>query len=542
MNKTTSDLEQKKNTETVSHEDDVNVLHYMDSLSSSEEKLRESINRMRIALSREKNPDFRAFWIIRKCCLPLFSDISSSSVRALLWKEYIELTKEGRRLKSLMDEETSFAIDQIDLAISSLEKDVELFSTDEQEFYACNAKENFVSESIFLRDSLDYYQKRHPTLIWLNAFVSRIINLRKELTKIDMRIRFRNRFFQRLSALGDMVFPKRKTLIKEVSDFFSQDVKRFIQTYFENQDFSEERNHKKISFLRSEIKLLQNTAKVLVVHSQVFSNTRHLLSECWDQLKGLEKDLKKKKSVHRKISLENVQKVQERIQDLNSKIENDQISLETAFSEVSSISSWMRELDLVYQDVLILKGALKEIVNSLNFKKQEEENLRKKMEEEQEIQRKIKVNDLKKILENFELKISDENVRELFLELEEIKKEILSANFLLKSERLFFEKAFKNFKEKIVEKQEAALLLLSEDDKATLENLNQVLIQRKTRRKDLKIQIEEYRKIMGGSGFDFEKAMYYDSLIQMEKEKLAAMDASIKDLEGKIIELKQKVT
>lgn len=542
MNKTTSDLEQKKSNEMVSHEDDAHVLHYMDSLSSPEEKLREGIDRMRMALAQEKSPDFKIFWIIRKYCLSLFSDVSSSPVRALLWKEYIELTKEGRRLKSLMNEETSFAVDQIELAISSLEKDVELFSKDEQEFYAKNAKEEFYSESVFLQDSLAYYQERHPSLVWLNAFVSRIINLRKELIKIDMRIRFRNRFFQRLSTLGDMVFLKRRALIKEVSEYFSQDVKRFVATYFENQNFAEEKNNKKISFLRNEIKILQNTAKILVVHSQVFSTTRSLLSECWDQLKGLEKDIKKKKNVHKRISLENVQKVQERIQDLNSKIKENEISLESAFSEVSSISNWMKELDLVYQDVLILKEALKEVVSALNNRKQEEENLRKKIEEEQEARRKVKVEDLKKILENFELKISDENVRELSLELEEIKKEVLSANFLLKSERLFFEKAFKNFKEKIVEKQEAALLLLSEDDKATLENLNQVLVQRKARRKDLKAQIEEYRKIMGGSGFDFEKAMYYDSLIQVEKEKLSTMDVGIKDLEKKIVELKQKVT
>lgn len=542
MNKTTSDLDQKKNKEIVFGEDDTPILHYLNSLPSSEEKVQEGIDHMRAALTQEKNPDFKTFWIVRKHCLSLFPEILSSSVRATLWKDYIELTKEGRRLKSLVDEETSFAIDQIELAIGALEKDVELFNDNEEEFYSKNAKEEFFSESVFLQDSLSYYQQRHPSLIWLNAFVSRIINLRKELMKIDMRVRFRNRFFQRLSVLGDKVFPKRKELIKEISDFFSQDIKRFVKTYFENQDFSEEKNHKKISFLRNEIKILQNAAKILIVHSQVFSTTRGFLSGCWDQLRGVEKDIKTKKNIHKKISLENVQKVQEKIQELSDDVKEDRLSLDEAFSRVSAISSWMRELDLVYQDVVMLKESLKEIINVLNDKKQEEENLRKQKEEEQEAQRKIKVEEFKKSLERFELKVNDENIKELSLELEELKKEIFGANFLLKSERLLFEKVFKNFKEKIIEKQEAALLLLSEDDKATLENLNQVLLQRKARRKDLKAQIEEYRKIMGGSGFDFEKAMHYDSLIQVEKEKLSVMDTNIKDLEKKIIELKQKVT
>ena len=51
--------------------------------------------------------------------------------------------------------------------------------------------------------------------------------------------------------------------------------------------------------------------------------------------------------------------------------------------------------------------------------------------------------------------------------------------------------------------------MLSEDDLKALEQLKEVLEERKLRRQEIKNQLESYRKLLGGSGFDFEKAMMY---------------------------------
>jgi hypothetical protein len=72
-----------------------------------------------------------------------------------------------------------------------------------------------------------------------------------------------------------------------------------------------------------------------------------------------------------------------------------------------------------------------------------------------------------------------------------------------------------------------------------LDHLAVVLEHRCERRKEIKIQIEEYRKIIGGSGLDFEKAMHYNELMENEKENLAKIDESIKDIKKKMLELKK---
>lgn len=56
----------------------------------------------------------------------------------------------------------------------------------------------------------DFYLSTHADLRWLGSFSSQIINLRKELMNISMRMRLKSQFFQKLSVLGNKVFPRRK--------------------------------------------------------------------------------------------------------------------------------------------------------------------------------------------------------------------------------------------------------------------------------------------------------------------------------------------
>lgn len=61
--------------------------------------------------------------------------------------------------------------------------------------------------------------------------------------------------------------------------------------------------------------------------------------------------------------------------------------------------------------------------------------------------------------------------------------------------------------------------------------------QRKERRQEIKQQLEIYRKALGGSNLDFEKAMHYQELVQQEKERLDKANAAIEEIEQKIAEL-----
>ena len=105
-------------------QDNEHFLKSFDALSTPEEKLKMCITFMREALAQPVSPNFKGFWDVRKICLPLFKESLAAQARAELWAEYIELTREGRRLKDLLDEETAFAVEQIDLAIGALEDEV----------------------------------------------------------------------------------------------------------------------------------------------------------------------------------------------------------------------------------------------------------------------------------------------------------------------------------------------------------------------------------------------------------------------------------
>src|SRR5690242_12341464 len=97
------------------------------SFATSEEKIAFGLEFMRKAISQEGSPHFREFWEARKTVLPFFKENINIAIRSKLWGEYVELTSEARRLKDILEEQSAFATEQIDLAIQALEKDLSQF-------------------------------------------------------------------------------------------------------------------------------------------------------------------------------------------------------------------------------------------------------------------------------------------------------------------------------------------------------------------------------------------------------------------------------
>jgi DnaJ-class molecular chaperone len=79
-----------------------------------------------------------------------------------------------------------------------------------------------------------------------------------------------------------------------------------------------------------------------------------------------------------------------------------------------------------------------------------------------------------------------------------------------------------------------AYKVLSDDDLKTLENLRTILSQKKERRQEIKEQLETYRKSLGSSNLDFEKAMLHRELVDQEKERLEKANSGIAEIEQKI--------
>ncbi|MFZ0564643.1 MAG: hypothetical protein WAM28_00375, partial [Chlamydiales bacterium] len=258
-----------------------NLLKQLETLSNPEEKLQVSIQYMRSALSQEKAPNFKGFWEVRKICITLFKEPLSPPLRSLLWGEYVELTREGRRLKSMLDGESAFAMEQIDLAISALEGEIKQFEDDQNGVIKTSPSLELPEQLQTLKERFPYYEKLQRELNILNRFSSRVNGLRKELIKTEMRIRQKNKFFRRLSLLGDFVFPPRKKMIREISESFIQDVDAFVKNHFSHPHFSPEAMQHSVFHYREEIKGLQQVAKLLTLNTHAFSITRDQLSRCW---------------------------------------------------------------------------------------------------------------------------------------------------------------------------------------------------------------------------------------------------------------------
>ena len=252
-------------------------LKELEKQADSEAKLQFAVDFMEASLAQSGTPHFKSFWEARSICLQLFKENISPALRATLWTKYNELSKEARRLKEILDEQSAFAVEQIEIAVKALESDIASFEEQIQKIQPGD----FGMQSQALANRLPHYQQLQGKLNLLNTHAARINALRKELIRTEMRVRQKNKFFQRLSAAGDKVFPQRKELIKEVSDSFIADIDAFIGKYFTDNDF-----HNSLFSLREEIKALQNMAKVLTLNTHSFTHTRMRLSECWQRHQG----------------------------------------------------------------------------------------------------------------------------------------------------------------------------------------------------------------------------------------------------------------
>jgi hypothetical protein len=161
---------------------------------------------------------------------------------------------------------------------------------------------------------------------------------------------------------------------------------------------------------------------------------------------------------------------------------------------------------------------------------------RETKEKEAEAQKRQKVDNFRTSLDSLFTSQETISLEDLIQRKEQLLKEYAELN-LSKAEKMVIDRLFKQLKDAIDEKKSKSLLSLSDSDKARLDELVALLEERKERRQEIKTQIESYRKILGGSGFDFEKAMMYRELIEAEKQSLEKINQAIEEIEEKVAEI-----
>jgi hypothetical protein len=490
-------------------------------------KLQCTVDFMEASLAQAGTPHFKSFWEARNICLNLFKENINPSLRSQLWTKYSELTKEARRLKEILDEQSAFAVEQIEIAIKALESDIEQF----QDHLERVSDLEFSSGSQALDRRFAFYNNLQKELNLLNTQASRINALRKELIKTEMRVRQKNKFFQRLSLAGDKVFPRRKELIKEISTQFTADVDAFISEHFSREDIEES-----VFTLREEIKSLQSFAKMLTLNTQSFTQTRMKLSECWDKIKLAEKERKKERAQQKVVHKQNADSVFEKIKAFNEAYTAAPMANHEAHKILEEISGYMRKVDLGRDEIKMLREELANARKPLADKQKHEEQERQHQEAEKDRAKRQKLIDIKQEIETLSKDNDSITVEQLVSQRDGLIEKVATSN-LTKSEKLELERMLKPLRDVISEKKEKALLALSDDDRQALTNLKEVLRERKERRQEIKSQLETFRKSSGASGLDFEQAMSYKNQLSTEKERLEKINQSISEIEDKIDEL-----
>lgn len=502
----------------------------LEKLSDHESKLQFAIDFMEASLAQGGTPHFKSFWEARNICLQIFKENIAPAVRMILWAKYNDLSKEARRLKEILDEQSAFAVEQIEIAVKALEDDITSFDDHLEKM----PRVDFQVNSMALEKTLAAYERLQRELNLLNTQASRINAMRKELIRTEMRVRQKNKFFQRLSAAGDKVFPRRKELIKEVSQSFIADVDSFIKAHFTKENFDDS-----LFALREEIKTLQNMAKVLTLNTHSFTHTRMRLSECWDRIKNEDKERKKERAQQKTAFKQNFDDSMQKLQEFNQNYAAQQPSIAEATKQLDELVTYIRGLEHGRDELRTLKAEVQAARKPILEKMHAQENERLNQDQEREKQRRQKIQEIKaqaeELLKNSESLDADgiEAQRDVIMDL-------ISSSSMGKADKQEIERQLKPLRDLISEKRESSLLALSDDDRQSLQQLKEVLKQRKERRQEIKTQIDVLRKTAGASGLDFEQAMNFNAQVAAEKERLEKINQGVQEIEQKIAQLSKR--
>lgn len=498
------------------------LLQALEQQPSVESKMAMAVNAMEKAISDPHAVDFKIFWEMRKKCMEFLRAPLPPVIRTQSWNQIAFLSQEARRIKKELEVESEFTKEQIEIAIQALE--TEISEEKRGEFYLAEGIDTLPE---FNRHSHEYSEWQ-GTLDQLNLWVDRLTSLRKELMDAELRMRSKNLFFDKLSKLGDIVFPKRKQLIKEISHLFEKDVTDYINNRFLQKPFP-----KPPFQLKEEIKELQNLAKELALSSNIFSQTRLKLSAAWDQLKAFEQEKKEHFAAKKETFKENIKQLLEELATLMTGWEAKTLSLAEANTQLDALIDKGRALELGREEVYEWKKALEAFTQKLDEEETLKETEKKKREQERLLQKQQVMQAWRDKVEALKLESEKLEVKDLIQAYDLLLSEIQGAS-LNKTEKLELEKSFKPLKEKIRLKKEELLTKLPEDRLEALQQLQELSKQKMEEKMEIEELLEKFRKLAGSSGYDFTQALEYQQKLSEGVERRKEILASLEDINAKI--------
>lgn len=476
----------------------------LDASGEVEDKIKVALDFMRSSLCQEGSPRLRDFWEAKAACLPLFKQRIAPAARAYFWEEFVELSDEARRLKEVLDEQSAFAANAIDLAIDAIEKEFAAFDEKLSSVQACP----FPKSAFAIDHRRDFYDRHYREVFLLTNFSSQLNSLRQEVSKTSMRVRQKGRIFQKLQELRDQILPRRSQIVEEVSKAFIEDVTAFV-------DGQQEKSNKPFYALRDEIKALQELSKILSISTDTFGQVRELLSGLWDKIRLLDKERKKNQNEKKQSQQKNLEEALEKITALEKRIEDEKLNLDKAKPLFGEMYTYLRNIDLHRDGVNTCKNKLKDLQDSLEMPKTsgrtvDADRIEAKREQEANL-----LKDEKALIDTVLEECESLDVDAGFEKLEQLESKVQNALLL------------DPVRDLLIEKKHAALL---ENDEVMVEDVEAVIEMRKKQKKRLKLRSGEVRKALGGSNLDFEKSMQLDQELSDYKQKLESVDEAIRAL------------
>jgi soluble cytochrome b562 len=191
--------------------------------------------------------------------------------------------------------------------------------------------------------------------------------LRKEVVKTEIRHKQKSRLLERLWVLGDSIYPRRKSAIREVSMLFVEDVNGFIQ-----KTFVGELSLHELFEARDEIKRLQMVGKLLTLSTEAFTKTRLQLSECWDTIKTVLNERKQLQNEQKETFRHNRDSLVADLDKLKTSLEGGSLTEVDARRNLRHVVTHMQTLPLAHHDVRLLREKVWEIEGLMEQKKEKE--------------------------------------------------------------------------------------------------------------------------------------------------------------------------
>jgi DNA-binding protein H-NS len=263
------------------------------------------------------------------------------------------------------------------------------------------------------------------------------------------------------------------------------------------------------------------------------------LSECWDRIKNEDKERKKERAQQKTAFKQNFDDSMLKLQEFNQNYQAQQPSIAEATKQLDELVAHIRGLEHGRDELRTLRSEVQAARKPILERMHAQENERHNQDQEREKQRRQKILDVKQQAEDL-LKNSESLDADGIEAQRDVIMDLISSSSMGKADKQEIERQLKPLRDLISEKRESSLLTLSDDDRQSLQQLKEVLKQRKERRQEIKTQIDALRKTSGASGLDFEQAMNFNAQVAAEKERLEKINQGVQEIEQKIAQLSKR--